>query len=235
MIKRILQTSVLLVVLVITETVGQSKRNRIILAGDDLWALSPESNDFYGLFVKKKLTDSWHDFEIRKINIKDYATAPETVDYERVKKDELLYVFRGFDSLKTNIRGWKFNTGYLLPGQSFWAGEYHIYSKGQIIESTDSASTEVFSAIDNYRIGLKTRIQGKTIDRPLTIGYRLPRWVQGAYLGGLKVDWVGDLNGDGRPEIIMTQCGHEECFDIVLYSPDEEFNFKEIYRSTICS
>jgi hypothetical protein len=234
MTKRIFQIIIVITFVATIDTNGQSRSDRLMVSGHDLWALSPRSNDFYGLFVKKHLMDNWFDFELQKIDITDYYIGPEAVNYDRVKKDDLLYVFRGFDSLQTNIRGWKFNTGYLLPGQSLLAGEYHIYSKGQIIESMDSTSTEVFDAVDNYRVGLKTKVQGKTVNRPLTDGYRLTRWVEGSYLGGLSVDWVGDLNGDGRPEIIMTQCGHHECFDIVLYSPDKNFNFKEIYRNTIC-
>jgi|GEM_PF-3731938 len=218
----------------ITEAVGQSKGDRIILAGHDLWALYSESNDFYGLFMKQQLIDNWSDFELRKINIMDYATAPETVDYERVKKDNLIYVFLGFDFLKTNIRGWKFESDYLLPGQSLLVGGYHIYAKGKIIETADSTSAEVFDAVDNYRIGVKTKFQKKLIDQNITEGYRLERWNIGNYLGGIKVDWVGDLNGDGLLEIIMIECGHHECFDIVLYSPDKNFKIREVHRNTIC-
>jgi hypothetical protein len=216
------------------KAVGQSKQERLIMAGHDLWALYSESRDFYGLFVKKQLIDNYYDFEVQKINIKDYATAPETVDYERVKKDKLVYVFLGFDSLKTSIRGWKFESDYLLPGESLLAGGYHIYAKGQIIETTDSTSSEVFDAVENYRIGVKTHLEDRVIDQNITRGYRLERWNIGNYLGGIKVDWVGDLNGDSRPEIIMIECGHHECFDLVLYSPDKAFKIKEIQRTTVC-
>jgi hypothetical protein len=216
------------------QAVGQTKRERLIMAGHDLWALSSESSDFYGLFVKKQLIDNWYDFEVRKVNIKDYAPAPETVDHERVKEDKLVYVFLGFDSLDTNIRGWKFESEYLLPGQSLLVGEYHIYATGQIIETKDSTSNEVFDAVDDYRIGVKTKLKEKVIDQNITKGYRLERWNIGHYLGGIKVDWVGDLNGDGRPEIIMIESGHHECFDLVLYSPDKSFKIKEVRRTTVC-
>jgi hypothetical protein len=36
-------------------TFGQNKRERIVLGGDDLWALNSSSNSFYGLFIKKQL------------------------------------------------------------------------------------------------------------------------------------------------------------------------------------
>jgi hypothetical protein len=229
-----IRLGVVILFLVTFQTFGQTKRERIVLGGHDLWALSSASNNFYGLFIKKQLIDNWHDFEVRKINIKDYSSRPETVDHERVKKDNLVYVFLGFDSLNANIRGWKFESDYLLPGQSLLAGDYHIYAKGEIIETTDPTSTEVFDAVDNYRIGVKTKIQEKIIDQIITKEYRLTRWNVGNYLGGIKVDWVGDLDGDGRLEIIMTECGHHECFDIVIYSPDKNFKIREVFRNTIC-
>jgi len=234
MTKRMIRLTFVILFFVTSETFGQAKRERIMLAGHDLWALYSESNNFYGLFAKKQLIDDWYDFEVRKINIKDYSSGPETVNYERVKKDNLVYVFLGFDSLKSNIRGWKFESDYLLPGQSLVAGGYHIYAKGEIIETTNSISTEVFDAVDNYRIGVKTKFEEKVIDQIITKPYRLKRWNIGDYLGGIKVDWVGDLDGDGRLEIIMIECGHHECFDMVIYSPDKTFKIKEVYRNTIC-
>jgi len=234
MMKSILSICVLTCLFLVHETFGQVKRERLVMSGHHLWALYSESNDFYGLFIKKQLEGSLYDFEVRKINIKDYAIAPETVDYERVKKDKLVYVLLGFDSLNTNIRGWKFESDYLLPGQSLLAGGYHIYAKGQIIETKDPTSTEVFDAIDNYHIGVKLKLEEKMIDQSITQGYRLERWSIGNYLGGIKVDWVGDLNADNRPEIIMIESGHHECYDLVLYSPDKNFRIREVQRTTVC-
>ena len=220
-----------------TITFGQTEK-KLVIGANDIWAISPSSDNFYGLFIKQKLHDDHFQYEYKKINLSEYLPKPESPNHDKIKNDKLIFVFKGFESFKTTIEGYEPKLGYLYPGQSFIFGigdmMYHLYANGQVIKTVDPKNFEVFNGIKDYEIGIKST-DGKNISEQTIIKRDiLERWVVGDYLGGIKIDWIGDLNGDGKLDIIITNVGHHECFDIIIYSADTNDKFSEIHKNTIC-
>jgi hypothetical protein len=230
-----------------TLAVCQGKsRQLLVIKATDLWAYygnPAEKKEYYGLFLKRYVLDKDgrnQEFELREINLKEYLPQTEHPNYSKIKADSLIFVFRGFDSLKTRVIGWipDLTLNNLFPGQSFTynIGQtiYHIYSKGEIINSSDSNSIEVFNGIKDYRIGVRTKQNVNITDQTIAKFDFLERGSVGNYLGEITIEWLGDLNGDGALEIIIINRGHHECYQLELISADKQFKFRKLYDSVIC-
>jgi hypothetical protein len=224
----------------------EKSKQRFVIKAIDLWAYydnPAEKKEYYGLFLKRYVLDKDgrnQEFESRKINLKEYLPQTQQPNYSKIKADSLIFVFCGFDSLKTKIIGWipDLTLNNLFPGQSFTfnIGQtiYHIYSKGEIIHSSDSNSVEVFNGIKDYRIGIRTKQNDNITDQTIAKFDFMERWSVGDYLGEITIEWLGDLNGDGDLDIIIMNRGHHECYQLKLISADNQNKFRKVYHSTIC-
>ena len=232
----IISIAVLLFVSVSPQGFGQITTKKVILGVNDLWGLYYGHEEFYGLFITKKLGDDYYEYQVRKIDIKKYVPKSAindyaTVNYEKVKRDNLEYVLAGFDSLPNIVKGWKPKLNYisLYPGELKTFGSYQIYAKGE----------RVGQGIANYRIGVKTTFAGKTVDQIIKKRDLLETTdfvdTDTIHYAGLRVDFVGDLDGDRNPEILLITAAQSECYSIILYSPDKNMKFKKVWEFQICS
>src|SRR4051812_45765315 len=126
MTKRLIILTGVLLGTILPRSFGQITTTKIILGVNDLWGLHYEGEQFYGLFVNKKLDGDYYEYQIRKINIEDYVPQSAsindyaTVNNEKVKGDSLEYVLTGFEPLPKIVKGWKPKPEYksLYPGES---------------------------------------------------------------------------------------------------------------------
>lgn len=220
------------------ESSEQTITKKIIFGTNDLWNLHYHDHvEFYGLFQNKKLDKAQYEYTIKKINIKDYVPQSAsindyaTINNEKIKIEALEYVLAGFDSLPEKIMGWKPELNYstLYPDQAKTFGPYTIYAKGELVEG----------GIKNYQIGIKANLQGKETNQIIefiefmeTTGYANTDTIHHA---GFRVDWVGDLNSDGYPEVLLVSSVYSECYSINLYTLNKDLKFQRISRSVICS
>jgi hypothetical protein len=107
---------------------GQNKsKDRLLIKAVDLGLYYFENEDikkdFYGLFHKVNQYAPYErqEFELKKIDLREYLPQTENPDYKKIKRDNLLFVLSGFDSLKEKVVGWIpglfFNN--MFPGESF--------------------------------------------------------------------------------------------------------------------
>lgn len=206
-----------------------------------------DSVQYYGLFLIKHIIGKQYFFKVKKINTSDYLKRIRQLDYHKVRSDSLIFVFSGIEFQQTEVVGWVPDDKYknLYPGQSFLFslghGEtrhsYHFYAKGDIINSVDTTSLEVFDGIENYQLRIRLQKEAKIYDQQI-FSRKIERWMVGDYLGGFFNNWIGDLNGDGMLDMLSSNIAHHECFDIEFrVSTNEDSDgqiLKTIVKYTLC-
>jgi hypothetical protein len=224
---------------------GQNKStNQLLLKAMDLGLFGNEGvkKDYYGLFqkVNESAPATRQEFEIKKIDLRQYLPKKENPDYGKIKRENLLFVLSGFDSLKDKIIGWVpgLSLNNMFPGESFifefGKNVYNLYVKGDIIHNEDSTAINVINGIKNYRLCIRTNQNEVTTDQTIYQAHFIePRGLAG-YIGQVTLEWIGDLNGDNELEIIMSELINHECYELKLLSSDKEHKIGEIYKMTVC-
>ena len=235
-------------------TSAQQRPEKIILNIEGLYTFDlKEARQFYALVYKSSFNDrNSEDFDekfvIRKVDLANYYTRTDTtkehslyhqVESEKVHRDSILYFLSGFPLREESINGRRFNYRQLFPGESLLVsvpgvhGRHHFYATGRVISSKDSSSLEVFESITNYRLAVRTQNDNEFVDQTI-IKCDLRRWSTGDYLGGIFLNWMGDLDRDGELDIIITSSSHHECFTIHVFSFNKKGLVYEKWKENIC-
>jgi hypothetical protein len=224
---------------------GQNKpKDQFLIKAIDLGLFGNEGvkKDYYGLFYKVNQYTPYtrQEFELKKIDLRQYLPQTENPDYDKIKRDNLLFVLSGFDSLKEKIIGWipGLSLNNMFPGDSFifefGKNVYSLYAKGEIINNDDSSAINVVNGIRDYRLYIRTNQNEVMVDQTIyQSDFIEPRGLAG-YIGQVTIEWIGDLNGDNELEIIMSELIHHECYQLKLLSSNNEHKIVEIYKVTVC-
>ena len=151
----------------------------------------PQDKELVGLYS----TNSPKYFELRKVNLK-----PEEIP---------LWVFRGLNVKQTKtIEGTLVNRMLLIGDkQGIETGKFYgtVYGDGKAIKG-DSVILGVFKEINPYELRIQSRIKdGEIIDQLLL---KMKCWGGlrqfYGYEAGVRVNFIGDLDGDDKDDILVT-------------------------------
>lgn len=113
------------------------------------------------------------------------------------------------------IMGTHYNQKMLFPGESVIIGNSCLYATGTPI--SDPESIDPFSAIENYKLFLRViNDKDKSYEEVVLFTLDIPAWGIGGYEGGVKLRWVGDLDNDGKLDLLLTNSTHYACWDVIL-------------------
>lgn len=225
---------------------------KIILNIDALYTYDlTENREFYALIRKAPVSKNMPElsdesFLIQKVNLADFFTKRSsesepfnTVDTRKIKADSILYFFSGFSVREGTIAGKWFDYKQLFPGESILVdvpgvtGWHHFYATGRVVSSKDTSSLEVFTGLDNYRLAVRTQRDKKFVDQTI-LQFDMRRWTVGDYLGGIFLNWMGDLDGDRELDMIFSSSGHHECYNIHVFSFNKRHWVYEKHIETVC-
>ncbi len=200
--------------------------------------------EYYGLYTTGEHGMDTH-FKIEKF-IQPVHPAPiDGMDVKSVldlsEVPQPLFIFTGFEPAnKKEIVGRELDSEFLYPGQSAFMetekASYYVYAKGQVISNSDETNPNPFSQIRNYELRVKKVSGDKVVDQLL---YKLdiPAWYGEGYEGGVQLQWVGDVDGDGELDMLLTTSTQDHCWEVIfLLSSKAESGhlFRQVSRYTDC-
>jgi hypothetical protein len=113
------------------------------------------------------------------------------------------------------IMGIHFNNKMLFPGETVKYGKSYLYATG--IPQTNKASNTPFSAIKDYRLILRQISEGgENFKETVLFELDLLPWSDIGYEGGIRLRWVGDLDNDGKLDVLLTYSTHYACWEVIL-------------------
>ena len=121
---------------------------------------------------------------------------------------------------RTEIVGQKFDAKFLFPGESVYLGtekaSYYVYAKGSVVTNKTGDDANPFSKIKNYELRVRQQIGDKIKDDVL---YRsdLPSWFGSGYEGGVFLEWIGDIDGDGKLDLLLSTTNSNHCWEVSFF------------------
>jgi hypothetical protein len=113
------------------------------------------------------------------------------------------------------IMGTHFNNRMLFPGESIRYGKSYLYATGT--PKIDNESIAPFSSIKDYKLILRqVNDDGKGFEEVVLFTLDIPIFNDTLYEGGVHLRWVGDLDNDGKLDVLLTYSNHYACWDVIL-------------------
>lgn len=113
------------------------------------------------------------------------------------------------------IMGTHYNNKMLFPGETVKYGNSYLYATGT--PQTSKESITPFSSIKDYRLVLRQISEGgKSFKEVVLFEVDLSSWSDTSYEGGIRLRWIGDLDNDGKLDVLLTYSTHYACWDVLL-------------------
>jgi hypothetical protein len=113
------------------------------------------------------------------------------------------------------LMGTHFNNRMLFPGETVGYGKSYLYATGT--PKSDRESIIPFSSIEDYKLVLRqVNDDGKSFEEVVLFELDIPSWSDVTYEGGVHLRWVGDLDEDGKLDVLLSYSNHYACWDVIL-------------------
>ena len=170
---------------------------------------------YLGLFDTNP--NSW--YQMKEIDLRDYINENNFLIRDKIKEDGLIYITNG-NLIQSDITGKRRtkNGGLPLARTIVYRTDsisYALYALGNIVLNQNN-ELDPISSIDDFRIILR-RIKNGILTEQELLKTKMIRWSPGEFLGGVSVDWMGDLDGDGELDILFRNVAHHECYSTQLF------------------
>lgn len=131
-----------------------------------------------------------------------------------------IFLFKGIESSASDqIVGQQFDSKFLFPGESVYfetdQAAYYIYAKGSIVSNDDENNPNPFSMIRNYQIRVR-KVSDESTKDVVLYQMDIPSWYGHGYEGGVQVQWIGDLDGDGELDMLLTTSSESHCSEVIF-------------------
>ncbi|MEM8907334.1 MAG: SH3 domain-containing protein [Bacteroidota bacterium] len=146
-----------------------------------------------------------------------------TYHYARLREgDHPTFLISGLESRSgTSIPGKSFEDKFLYPGESVSltlnGAHFHVYAKGRILENKSGEDINPIAMIKNYELHVRRSTnEGDRTDQRL-YQMDLPGWYADGYEGGIFLHWMGDLDGDGELDLLLSNSASPACKTISFF------------------
>ena len=143
------------------------------------------------------------------------------IDAQLAGPRQPIFLISGINPTKTTgINGRKYDSKFLFPGETVYFGtdkaSYYVYAKGNVLMNKNPDESDPFSMIRNYELHVK-QVKGDQIKDELLYRMDLPSWFGNGYEGGVFVEWLGDVDGDGQLDLLLSTTNHEGCWEVSFF------------------
>ncbi len=187
-------------------------------------------------FLPSFRVDSCH-FETDTVIIED----GDQFVYARLDEHEKpLFLFSGIEAPEHTLPGRSFDFKFLFPGESVHLStdkaSFYIYAKGHVILNKGGQDPSPFSMIKNYELRVR-RISGDEVEDKVIYKMDIPAWYGEGFEGGVHLHWIGDLDGDGELDVLLTTSDHHACWEVNFFlssKAEQGHFFRQVSRYTEC-
>jgi hypothetical protein len=200
----------------------ESKSEIFIIRAWDLSLYDGELSqfdDYYGLFLNEETSSKTQKFRVEKIDTHKYFKGDRVTNNEQIKEDRLFLVFAGMEVDTSNVKGWI--PEFLYPGQTFAFNNYRLFATGEVIENNEAGSFEPITGFKNYQLKISKWTESG-VKQQIILTHKLLKLYGKDYLSNSRIEWMGDLNGDGKLELLITIVGYEDMVTELFISIDDD-------------
>ncbi|MEO1051980.1 MAG: hypothetical protein AAFX87_15215 [Bacteroidota bacterium] len=152
-----------------------------------------------------------------------------------------LFMVTGLEAPENElIDGISYDYKMLFPGEAIQYGygneQYLIYTEGELNRNDDESELGIYAGIKNYQFKIRGKVNGEIVEETL-FEMDLNSWNGADYEGGVQLLWTGDVDADGKMDLLLTSSDHYACFSYHLFlsSKAEEGKLvKEVAREHFC-
>jgi hypothetical protein len=181
------------------------------------YQLFPKDVTYYGIYiderVKNKCTATRITGKDTLVNIPGKALTPMIIPDQQNPPEFIITNLPLKDGQW--LMGKSFPNRMLFPGESIPFMGSWLYATG--VPQTNVHVPDPFTAINDYKLILRQPSRdGRSIQEETLFTMTLAG--NGAYYeGGIHIRWIGDLDQDGKIDILLTYATDYKCFDVILF------------------
>jgi hypothetical protein len=183
-----------------------------------------DENIYYGLY---ELENEYQEkiFVLQKIKIKKFETNDDfglaKEDFHSVHELRPLFIFKGLNQkFPFIIHGKYINRYQLYPGDNFRydtkkaANFIYVTGKPHFKDTTNFA--DFSSKIENVELHVQEEMNGQLVDSIL-YKVNMYQWHGGGFEGSIGIHWIGDLDADGKLDMILGYSNHYAYYEYSIY------------------
>ncbi len=185
-------------------------------------------------------------FQIRtcdfKIDTVELAEVPPYQYAQLREDDQPEFLISGLDlGQRENIVGKSFDDKFLYPGESVSLtldnAHFHIYAKGRILENKSGEDINPIAMIKNYELHVRRTTNDGDREDKIIYKMDIPGWYADGYEGGIFLHWMGDIDGDGELDLLLSNSTTYSCKEIVFFLSSKAEHghfFKQVTKYQEC-
>lgn len=195
--------------------------------------------EYWGVYLLQSTSDDF-----------DFYVTKKIVGNVKVDNRWPAFIFDGFEpNPKSRLTG--VSPGFIYPGDGFSVStkkfHYSIHAVGDSDCQHDSTKVHVVCNIKEYEVHIQTNFKGNILGeyvfyKKSSVGYSHTLSRHGhiseeiAY--GYYIKWAGDIDGDGKLDLVIRNMEHHECHDVILYLSSKAIKgceLRKVVHYTTCS
>lgn len=179
--------------------------------------LFPKDETYYGIYVDEKVKNKCTATKITGkdtlVNITGKALTPMIIPDQQSPPEFIITNLPLKDG--QGFTGKTFPDKLLFPGESIPFMGSWLFATGD--PQTNVHIADPFTAINDYKLILRQPSRdGRSFQEETLFTMNLVG--NGAYYeGGIHIRWIGDLDQDGKIDILLTYATDYKCFDVMLF------------------
>ena len=162
-------------------------------------------------------------YDIKPFYYRDYLDSTNKIDLKKLYKNGIQYELTGWDSTNKNRISGKPINETLFPGYSIYhktkSAEYVLAALGTVTNNIDN-ELDPLTTIKDFRLVLRVKQDG-VISEQEVIRFEATRWSAMSYLDRIHLQWIGDIDQDGKLDIYLNFNNHHECYNSLLFLSSE--------------
>lgn len=187
---------------------GLEQANVII---PDLWHGEgyPLGKVYYQLV--QKVEENLFALEPMKLKTKvfEYEGQADFVIGVPARNDKRVFILDGLMNYNEELKGRLFQSRLVLPGEcipiSLEGKTYLVFASGSPIQGKEHSMDGTYDELIDYQLYIQGRDEEDSVSTTLLYSGVLSKWNEQEYIGGARLEFAGDLDGDGYVDLVLNE------------------------------
>lgn len=173
--------------------------------------------EYFGIYEENPYRDQ---FKAKKIVGRDTMIddpAKGKINMIKLEKgDEPNFIISRVELADGQIINGKKQNQMLFIGEAIYFQSSYLFATGN--PEISENNTFPFSKIKDYKLILREPTEDGKFREQILFTNDFHAWIGGgSYEGGIRIRWIGDIDGDNKMDILLTHATHYACWDVILF------------------